>query len=310
MIPRALIGPLRAALPDADLDAATHLGEGWAQLALRLPAAGGDWVLRYPQLKNYDSAQHPDLLAMAVADLEREAKLLPALVAYGLPVPTQMRLLHDDEGRIIGAIHRLLEGDPITRATLGGGRRRPLAVAFGEFFTRLHAFPSNRAVALGLKSIDLWSDQYRSLVDVCLPLLATRSRAWLDTTVERFVDDGGTAGAPRVLIHADIAPEHLRADADGAFAGSIDFGDAMVADPALDFAGLLLAYGTPFMERVLAHYEGEVDPDFRRRAQFYVDVVPLFLVRHGDLVGGGQDRIDGLRQIAARAAAATRRAAR
>jgi hypothetical protein len=229
MIPRELIGPLRTALPDADLDAASYIGEGWAQVALRVPAGDGDWVLRHPLLRKYDNAAHPELRAMAVADLEREAKLLPELLAYGLPVPREMLLLRDKDGRTIGSVHRLLEGDPITRAMLIGGRRRRLAAAFGEFFTRLHSFPSDRAVALGLKSIDLWSDHYQPLVEGCQPLLAARSREWLDATVGRFLDEGGMTGAPRVLIHADIGPEHLRVDAGGAFAGSIDFGDAMVA---------------------------------------------------------------------------------
>ena len=153
MIPRELIGPLRAALPDADLDAATALGEGWAQVALRVPASGGDFVLRHPLLRNYDNAQHPDLRAMAIADLEREAKLLPELLAHGLPVPTEMLLLRDNDGRTIGSIHRLLEGDPITRSMLVGGRRKRLATALAEFFTRLHSFPSDRTTEPGLKSI-------------------------------------------------------------------------------------------------------------------------------------------------------------
>ncbi|HJM74756.1 MAG TPA: aminoglycoside phosphotransferase family protein [Dehalococcoidia bacterium] len=310
MIPRELIGPLRAALPDADLDAATALGEGWAQVALRVPASGGDFVLWHPLLRNYDNAQHPDLRAMAIADLEREAKLLPELLAHGLPVPTEMLLLRDNDGRTIGSIHRLLEGDPITRSMLVGGRRKRLATALAEFFTRLHSFPSDRTTEPGLKSIDLWDDHYRPLVEGCRPLLATRSREWLDATVGRFLDEGGMAGSPRVLIHADIGPEHLRVDAGGAFAGSIDFGDAMVADPALDFAGLLLAYRAPFMEQVLARYGGEIDANLRRRAQFYADVVALHSVEYGDFVVDGQERIGGLRRIAVRAAAAARRATR
>ena len=281
-----------------------------AQIALRVPAGDGHWVLRHPLLRNYDSAQHPELRAMAVADLEREAKLLPELVAGGLPVPKDMLLLRDNEGRTIGSIHLLLEGDPITRAMLVGGRRDRLATAFADFLTRLHSFPSNRATQLGLKSIDLRDDHYRPLVEGCRPLLASRSREWVDGTVRRFRTEGGLAGAPRVLIHADIGPEHLRLDADGAFAGSIDFGDAMLADPALDFAGLLIAYRAPFMEQVLAQYECEVDANLRRRAQFYADVVALHSVQYGDLVTDREERDGGLRRIAARAAAATRRATR
>jgi aminoglycoside 2''-phosphotransferase len=310
VIPRKLVCPLRATLPEADLDAATVLGEGWAQVAYRVPTADGDWVLRHPQLTKYDATKHPDLLAMAVADLEREARLLPALAEHGLPVPPGMRLLHDDGGQIAGTIHRPIDGEPVARAMLVGGTRTRLAAAFGAFFTRLHAFPRDRAVTLGLKDIDLWKDEYCGLVEFCRPLLAARSRAWLDVTVERFLAEGGTTGAPRVLIHGDIGPEHLLISPDREFAGSIDFGDAMVADPALDFAGLWLACRKPFMEQVLTHYGGEIDPGLRRRAGFYVEVVGLYQVRYGDLVEDGREHTSGKRRIAARAAAATRRGAR
>ena len=293
---------LRAALPDLDpaaIDAAEAIGEGWGSLAFHLRDARGGWVLRLPR---------PEA-PWALGGLAREARLLPALAAAGLPVPRDTRPLLDPGGRLLGTVHRYVEGRAALPRHLRGARRRErLARQLGEFFTRLHAFPSARAEALGIPEGDLWAERYRPMLEHCWPLLGPRSAAWLDATIERFLAEGGTADAPRVLIHGDIAARHLLLDDDAALAGVIDFGDALIADPALDFAGLLNEHSWSFMERVLAHYGGEVDPQLRRRARFFIAVAPLYSVRYGDAVRGGQERIDGLLRLAARAAAATRAA--
>ncbi len=297
MIPAGASEELRAAFPDADLDRATPLGEGWGSTAYRVSDFSGDRVVRVP---------HPEA-GWAVDDLERELRLLPALVDWGLPAPRDARAVRDAGGRLIAAAHRIVEGRPLSARDLrepAGADR--LARRLGGFFTRLHAFPRAQALALGVRELDLWNDQYAEMVEFCLPLLGARGREWLEARVEYFHATGGMGGAARVLVHGDIAPQHLLLDADEDLAGVIDFGDAMIADPALDFAGLLNGLPWEFMERVLNCYAGEIDPQLRRRARFYIDVEPLFQVRYGDAVDGGRERERGRRRFAARAAAATR----
>lgn len=299
MIPEALAairGPLGAALPRADLERATPLGEGWGVIAYRVPDPGGDWAVRVPRGAAF---------AAVTGDLEREVRLLPRLEAAGLPTPRDARAVYAD-GALAAVAHRVIEGEPLTPARLGRGRRRAaFAAALGEFLTRLHAFPRAEARAAGVPELDLWADRYQSMLADGRAALGPRSRAWLDATIASFLAAGAMRGAPRTLVHGDIAAAHLLAR-DGALTGVIDFGDALIADPALDFGGLLLAYGWPFSEQVLTAYGGDIDPHFRRRMRFYVDIVPIFLVTFGHMFNDGQDRIDGLRQFAARAAAAHR----
>ena len=290
---------LRAALPRADLDTATLMGEGWGSTAYRLSDSSGDWVVRVPK---------PEA-RWAVDDLERELRLLPALVDWGLPAPCDARAVRDGGGRLVAAAHRLVEGRPPSARDLQEPAAADrLARQLGGFFTRLHAFPRQQALALGVRELDLWNDQYAEMVECCLPLLGARSSEWLQARVEHFHATGGMGGAPRVLVHGDVAPQHLLLDADANLAGVIDFGDAMIADPALDFAGLLNGLPWEFMQRALNCYAGEIDPQLRRRARFYIYVEPLFQVRYGDTVDGGRERERGRRRFAARAAAATRSA--
>ena len=54
---------------------------------------------------------------------------------------------------------------------------------------------------------------------------------------EQMLTDRARLDFEPMLIHGDLAMEHLLVDADGNLGGVIDFGDAMVADSALDFSG-------------------------------------------------------------------------
>ena len=74
------------------------------------------------------------------------------------------------------------------------------------------------------------------------------------------------------LLHADLSSEHLLVR-DGRLAGVIDWGDARVGDPALDYAKLL--HG-PFAD-------WDVDPDLRRRARFYHSLAPWYAAHYGVL---------------------------
>lgn len=291
------------ALPAADLEAASLLGEGWGTVAYRLPDAGGDWAVRVPRDASFRAV---------TGDLRVELALLSLLEAAALPTPREGRAIRGGNGALLAAAHRLLEGRRAEPARIAGRvRRARFAAAVGTFLARLHAVDVGEARAAGAPELDLWPDRYASMIDDCRPALPPRTRTWLDGIAARFVAGGGTSQAPRTLVHGDVSPQHLRVDEGGALAGVIDFGDAMVADPAIDLAGVLWGYGWPLAERVIAAYEaagGTSDGDTRRRMRFYVDVVPLFLVRYGDEFDGGETRRAGLRQLAARAAAATRRA--
>jgi hypothetical protein len=58
----------------------------------------------------------------------------------------------------------------------------------------------------------------------------------------------------------------------------IDFGDARVGDPALDFAG----FDAPLRTRVAARYAGPADPTMLDRAAIYRDTIsPLNYILFG-----------------------------
>jgi aminoglycoside phosphotransferase (APT) family kinase protein len=63
-------------------------------------------------------------------------------------------------------------------------------------------------------------------------------------------------GERRALAHADLGAEHLLEDG-GVLTGVLDWSDAAITDPALDFARLLRDFGPRFLRSVLDAYDLE-----------------------------------------------------
>ena len=182
-------------------------------------------------------------------------------------MPVNAEAVHGDAGRIAAVAYDYIEGVP-ARA-LGRAARASLAREVGAALTALHAIPVEEARALGVPEVDLGEELYRPMIEACAPHLGPRGRAWLERRFAEFIEGGGSAGAPRVLVHGDLGCGHLLADSSGRLAGIIDWGDALTADPAYDLAALLANCPRGFAERVIDAYEGPAkgDPDMRRRAQ-------------------------------------------
>ena len=159
-----------------------------------------------------------------------------------------------------------------------------VAAQFGEFLSALHAFPVERAQALGVPeaSNEAFGAEYRTK-DAAELLGRVRDRApairqelpdLVDERTEPYLSGRvtlpPTSQLAPVLCHADLKGEHIivseQADA---VLGVIDWADCTVTDPLVDFTGLTIWLGEAFVRQVLAHYTGPVDEDFVERVCFY-----------------------------------------
>ena len=108
-----------------------------------------------------------------------------------------------------------------------------LASDLGSALTRIHSVPVNAARHVGLRAPD-W-DKYD--------------------------------GAP-VFLHLDFRGNNLLVNPEsGRLAGVIDWGNAAVGDPALDFMWLVIWRGWSFVEEVLKNYALPVDAAFVQRVK-------------------------------------------
>ncbi|HEX7166846.1 MAG TPA: phosphotransferase [Acidimicrobiales bacterium] len=211
-----------AALPIAAIEG------GWASWTFDV----GGWIVRFP--RNDD-----------VADAaRRELRLLPALAGrlpVATPVPTHEGMWR---GRPFFAYRRIpgrpmgaTDGTPAFLDALAGALRA------------LHAFPVDEAAGLlGVDPtiaawrrwyVDVWNAEFEPCA---LPALAPQLRAAVAEEFWRVVD-GDLAFAP-TLTHRDLGPEHVLVDdSTGLPVGVIDFEDASIGDPVMDFVAPVRLFG-------------------------------------------------------------------
>jgi aminoglycoside phosphotransferase (APT) family kinase protein len=202
-----------------------------------------EWVFRFPRRPGVEQA------------LQLELVLLPAL-APSLPVqvPSFEYVSHDP--LFVG--YSLIRGKPLVDEDAEGAR---------AFLETLHAFDTSAIPVEHLDWVETYRDQCAEFERLVFPLLDRGRRA----RARRLFDEVETlVGFEPTLLHADLGPEHLL-ERDGRLVGVIDWGDARIGDPALDYAWLL---NGPFPG-------WDVDPDLRRRARFYYRLGPWYEAHYG-----------------------------
>jgi aminoglycoside 2''-phosphotransferase len=247
-----------------------YLG-GWDSVALEV---NDTLIFRFPR------PNRPEV----EAQLEIERALLPELAkVLPLPIP-QFIYAGDGPGgsgrRFVG--YRKIDGVELRGDVLASAQPAALACQLAEFLSRLHGFPVEQAIQAGLPAVsaDDWRSQYvelyRRASERVFPLLSVPARAQQAALWESYLDTDAYFRFRPALIHRDLSSDHILYDAArGALAGIIDWGDAGIGDPALDFVGLLGDYGQAFAEATLAAYLGERDAAFWQRVRFYEAAAPV-----------------------------------
>ena len=202
-----------------------------------------EWVFRFPRRSAVEAA------------LEREIVLLPAL-APALPVDVPSFEHVSRNPLFVG--HRLIRGEPLVDEDGDGVR---------AFLGALHALDPAGIPVERPDWVDAYRKQCAEFERLVLPLVASDLRP---KAKELFAGVEALGDFEPTLVHADLGREHLLVRG-GRLVGVIDWGDARVGDPALDYAWLL---NGPFVD-------WEVDPDLRRRARFYHRLGPWYEAHYG-----------------------------
>jgi aminoglycoside phosphotransferase (APT) family kinase protein len=167
--------------------------------------------------------------------------------------------------------------------------------------TALHAFPTARALEVG--AVDLSGEHTRAYYldarrrefgERVLPLLSPAERNETDRQFRAF--DRESAGFSATVAHRDLGPAHVLVE-DGRVSGVIDWADAAVADPAIDFAWLLHGVDEEFAGAVLDAYGGDVDDSLLARARFYHVLGPFYEVVYGQLTDQPEFVTSGLEGV-------------
>jgi len=242
---------LTALLPGAHV-APSPLGEGGDNVVW---AVGDDLVLRV--VKDAD----PRVKARTVA---RDVALLEFAGRHStLAAP---RVVASDPGRGALLTTRIPGVAAVATVRLD---RDALADDLAGFLNRLHAVDRDEAaqvVAPDPDSEGTWlaevGEEYAEI--------AARVDAGLRRQVEVFL--AATPPAPAqalVFCHNDVRDDHVMVDpGDGRVTGIIDWGDALLGDPARDLATVLSDFGPEVLDRVLAGYDRPREEGLDERIRF------------------------------------------
>lgn len=273
---------LAAQFPDLGPRRAERLGEGWDCETWLLDAT---WVFRFPKREEVQES------------LAREAVLLPVL---------QERLdLHLPDPQWFGQPGELFPFTYFGYRLVPGRTRdwsvrpaRPLAAFESDFIRFLNALHgSTPAVRRAFRDAGMrlpeeevplnWAAELERVRTVLEQRLQSGTLAALAPLLAGEVDPPPPFTGDPVLLHFDLAEDHVfMDDATAKISGVIDWADAGLGDPAMDFIEATIWLGPAFLERALAAYRHPVDAGFRDRVRYGASMVALlnlaFAVERGD----------------------------
>jgi len=265
-------GPITRHYPRLPIHKVTPIQSGWDSYVLDVD---NTYIFRFPRR------------ADVKVNIEKELCLLPELEkALPLAVPHFEYIWWDDpqpESCFVG--YRKIPGLPITSTLL---KSNFVVNQLSEFLSRLHAFSALHAEELKVPALSpsAWrqnyADFYTWIKDHVFPLLESDAHAQASCLWEGYLDNPAYFRFAPVLIHGDMAEEHILCNlSHKVINGVIDWEDAVVGDPALDFTGLFWTGGLPAVKSILANYRGQVDDTFFQRIQFYSSLAPFHEIMFG-----------------------------
>jgi aminoglycoside 2''-phosphotransferase len=277
---------LQACFPTLQVERCLPLGEGWDSVALLV---NDQHVFRF--------AKRPD----AALRQAREAELLP-LLADRLPllIPRYTHTWTDPAWpgkRIVG--YRLIAGEPLTLSR--PEQRATQAAQLGAFVSALHAVPVAKARRHGVVGRDAASlrEAYRGFFATVranmLPLFTAQEQAAIVAFWSGYLEDDTCFAFTPTLVHRDLTTEHVLVDpTSGHLTGVIDWGDAGLDDPAVDFAVVRRQLGEEFAREMLAAYRHALDTTVLRRMDFYAGMEPFHEIHFGQVHGDAAHLAHGI----------------
>lgn len=153
----------------------------------------------------------------------------------------------------------LPEGRPLRPELIVEQNRERLVRDLATFCHELHEFSVERARSLGAPSFRQWRDDHEALSRRALAILRPRVNwsqiTWARRWWARFLDDDAIWKIEPSLVHAGISVERLLVDPlVQQLTAVTGWHGLRVADPAIDFAHLIDAYGTELGWRIVEHY--------------------------------------------------------
>jgi aminoglycoside phosphotransferase (APT) family kinase protein len=202
-----------------------------------------------------------------------------AVIANGSPLPVPEFSIDGKPSELFPmefAGYRKLAGVPGIEIPTERLDFNGLAKTFAEFLSFLHSIPTERATQLGAveRQYDFMLDDLRSdALDNLSNAISIEPSLPYDS-LQAFLAKGivpaDQIAVSRKLVHGDLAAEHVLVDPHSRrVTGIIDWTEAGIGDPAIDFAGMYHWGGSTFLNELLMNYRGEIDRGVTARARYF-----------------------------------------
>lgn len=210
-----------------------------------------------------------DDLAVRANDIQREAELLTILAGQTtVPIPA-VRFAQPAAGCLS---YQKLRGVALIDVPLPQRHAYAAAIgqAIGELLTALHRLPQDRLAELLPRDAEpptRWRNEAREIYDAVRVHLPTAYHA----VIKRFLATEPPPAAQSLMFsHNDLSIEHILVDTDGSITGIIDWSDAAIVDPAVDFGRIFRDLGPPALRSALGAYPTHLGmTELRYRAEYF-----------------------------------------
>lgn len=269
--------------PQIQVDSIAQAIGGWASDVLEV---NGELIFRLPVRPERERTT------------QKEINLLPEL-AEVLPVQIPNFEFIGEHNNKVFVGYRKIPGVPLASCDYGRG---DLADQLAKIITEIHRFPAHRATRLKVPKPD-WRREYvefyRRVRSKAFPLMNEALQERAVSTWEEFLENDDNFRFDPVFIHRDLSgDQHILCDPKRTkITGIIDWEDASIGDPAIDFTGIYWDCGEEFTKRVLARYGEKVDGTFWERALFYYKIGAFHEIEYGQLINDDTHIKNGLKHL-------------
>ncbi len=256
-------------LPRLPVETVEALGAGRDNAAY---AVNGTLVVRF------NIERDPDRRAELVAGEGELLEMVAAVSPLAVPVP---RFVDTDAGCIA---YDKLPGIPLLALPPHdiAPHTGAIAGALGAFLAALHALPLDRMARLVDPDDVPMRDWRREAAEYHAMLADHVPPARRDAVLRFLAAEPPPADYEPVFSHNDLGIEHVLVDpATWRITGVIDWTDAAIVDPALDFGRLHRDLGPAALTTALCHYRGAEPAAIAERAAFYARCTVFEDLEHG-----------------------------
>lgn len=231
--------------------------------------SGTPWIVRSPRRPDVrDAARHEARVLAAVA---------PALQAVGVAVPV-WRVHADDViayARIAGTpAVTMPEGAPTWNIIDPAAPSEVFVDSFARALATMQTLPDDRAAGIRRTSIADERAALAKTLETARPLLEPKEAVW--TRWQRWLEDDSSWPAHVALVHGDLHPGHMLLDDTGHLVGILDWTEARITDPSIDFAMFHMGFGRAALESLIARYAAHGGRTWPRMAEHAIERSAVF----------------------------------